>query len=96
MQELKTIRLELDIMLEFMEHTPDVNSDSFYWVGDMPIEPVTYEPEVWQRTKQPIWMLWIEYLNKLKRADFVNYYNRAMELPIGNLLAASKIQGKER
>lgn len=90
MQELKTICLELDVMLEFMAQTPDINLDPLYWTGDMPIWSVTYEPGLWQKTKQPIWVLWVEYLNKLKRANLVDYYNRAIELPIANLLAASK------
>jgi len=99
---LAVLREQLDIMEQFIADTPNDGNkghDSLWWGGDLPADIDTYTPRDWQEENKPVFMIWDEYLYELQHMDGVpiiqEYFLKARELEIGDLLAASNAVNDE-
>ncbi len=89
-KDLDTLREQLKLASTFMETTKDPDNPhrgAWWWAGDMPAHPDEYEPEDWEKMNKPIWQVWNEYLYELKCCGLYARLNKALELPIADLLA---------
>jgi len=88
--DLLTIRKQLKLMDDFMSKTP--SHDSTWWDANMPAYPDEYSPREWQSNGRntPIFLVWEKYLDKLRYEKFFAYRSRAENLPVHDLLTASR------
>ena len=92
--ELHEIRLQLCTMWAFMYNTPDdrENYDGSWWTGPMPHYLSSYNPKSWNEDNDPVHIIWRDYMDEL-RDGFDDYLELARELPVADLLAASREAG---
>lgn len=89
--ELKILRKQLGIMIEFMAATPLYESymSADWWIGETPSCPGAYNPYIWERTQTEIAKIWDEYLYELKKFDLDRLADaKALQITdLGELLA---------
>ncbi len=89
---LQTIRDQLQLLVDFVSATPCTRpyQDTIYWLGDLPASTQLYIPENWQKRNKSVAIIWEQYLLDLRQAGENKYYEKAQDLPIADLLAASE------
>jgi len=94
-KDLGVLREQLHLMIEFMDNTPNVNGSyaATEWCNELPAYPNHYTVEEWQSQPDniPVWYIWWFYKAELELAGFYDLHKEAEELPIADLLAASRV-----
>jgi len=95
---LAAVRKQLTMARTFAENTPSdgkPHHDALWWAGEFPEYVDEYDPRKWVWENRAFWMIWSDYISELEQAGLTVYAEQAKQLPIGDLLAASKTADAE-